>query len=314
MSKATFLPFDNIPTSSELHLKAFDRFPRSIPRVKSIAAFLKVVGSLHSKATCDGNPSPLRFYFRGQPGPYPLLPKILRPKDSKKLLKAHIEAFGNPYLDLNTVQSNMIFRLARYAEQYHPTSGSLSDVNDYLSWMCLAQHHGLPTFLLDWAVNPLAALFFACDNTSSVDETLDGVIWFLELKTTLERSCTSLLHLEKIPFHLDEIEHGDVDEVLKICRSTRIVEDQPKIIVPRMLTRRIEVQAGRFLASSCEMRVNYIETSPDHIAWRRIFPLAVIPMACKVEILQELRTLRIHRGSMYADLDSYAKFLAEGCL
>ncbi|MFQ6540024.1 hypothetical protein, partial [Aphanothece stagnina] len=60
MSKATFLPFDNIPTSSELHLKAFDRFPRSIPRVKSVAAFLKVVGSLHSKATCDGNPSPLR--------------------------------------------------------------------------------------------------------------------------------------------------------------------------------------------------------------------------------------------------------------
>jgi len=55
-------------------------------------------------------------------------------------------------------------------------SADLPKWDDYVSWLLLMQHHGVPTRLLDWTENVLVGLYFAvCD---SEDE--DGELWCME--------------------------------------------------------------------------------------------------------------------------------------
>jgi hypothetical protein len=84
---------------------------------------------------------PPQWIFRGQLQHWPLKPSVGRNEGYK------------PSRELQLF--NEFKRLAR------PMTGSAPDLSEW-DWLFIAQHHGLPTRLLDWTTNPLVAAYFAC--------------------------------------------------------------------------------------------------------------------------------------------------------
>lgn len=142
------------------------------------------------------------FLFRGQREDKDLLPKIAR--DGRNSL-------GEMILRL---ESEMLDEFKRQCLPYLEVTPRYE-----WDWLALAQHHGMPTRLLDWTENPLAALWFAVKKPPEDDK--NGVLWILKIP----------------PNGIEKISNQDSDPFQ--CNMT-------KVFRPNHITRRIVAQSGWF--------------------------------------------------------------------
>ncbi len=84
-------------------------------------------------------------------------------------LRTSLMRLGGDYPDL---EAHLLRTFRRYAPRY----AEAANVSDSIwNWLAIAQHHGLPTRMLDITYSPYVALHFATSDLSRMDQ--DAVVW-----------------------------------------------------------------------------------------------------------------------------------------
>jgi len=207
------------------------------------------------------------FIFRGQNEDKPLLPKIARPTLQPK---------GN----LPKTEQLMM-------EEFKRLRLPFSDFEPKNEWdsLALAQHHGLPTRLLDWSYSALIALWVCVKDLPKKDEQgneSDGVVWLLKTRK-------------------DEFINFPIPGGPYALRRTRIFR-------PRWLSPRIPAQAGIF---TCHQRLPKgkfipLEANPN---FRPRLVKFVVPARRFSAIRDQLYSCGVTDVALFPDLDGLSRFL-----
>ena len=213
----------------------------------------------------------------------------LIPRVGRDVIEGH-----NKYTLTNEIE---IFHRFTLAARPHLNFALLSD----MEWLAIAQHHGLPTRMLDWTESPAVASYFAIKDGPQMGmySGIKGEEFLLSIKNKMNRppkqgdvvQKPAAIYALPSPINLEDISNVNPFE-MDIRAGFRLFR-------PPHLSRRITVQQGL-------LTVHPSPTEPlDHIRLEKF----IIPPEKFNEFRENLNTVGVNESSMFPDLDGIAKHL-----
>ncbi len=173
------------------------------------------------------------------------------------------------------------------------------------NWLALAQHHGLPTRLLDWSFSPYVALHFATFDPSQFH--VDGVVWcvdYVKIHALLPDALNRVADEEGVDVFTAELLDKVADTLPKLDAMGR---EGPFLVFlePPSLDERIVNQFALFsLMSSPTLNLGqWLHARPD--VYRRL----IIPAELKWEVRDKLDQANVTERVLFPGLDGLSRWL-----
>ncbi len=221
--------------------------------------------------------------------------------DASFTLNTSISRLGDPY---DMLEAPLLRSFRKYAYHAHLDITPSDRADSLWHWLALAQHHGLPTRLLDWTYSPYVAAHFATADLESFD--VDASIWCLDYSETNHLLPPKLKHI------LDK-ENTPVFTSQMLNRAATTLEEfdalgEAEFVVflePSSLDNRIVNQFALFSLMSSATG-NLDEWLREH---PQVFRRITIPAELKWEVRDKLDQANITERVLFPGLDGLSQWL-----
>lgn len=210
--------------------------------------------------------------------------------DSRFKLRTSLHRAGRYRLERYCLETLMQFR--DHAEAVSGMRFNLKDEDDYAILLGLAQHHGLPTPLLDWTSSPYIAAFFAFSDA---------------LESAEMRPDASHVRVYGLTREFVKASSSPVVELPRVSPYVASLSISPRN------NPRLYAQQGLFLITNVGEVESFV-CRLEKDSGRPALVAADIPVACTSEALEDLAFMGLTAATLYPGLDGVCRMMRHAML